>query len=157
MLVGAGFFGDEPLLPLTDAGKRMSPRRSKVALWNWHQQGQLNQSGRHVWLHVCRLPSGYHTSLEEVARHVRAVGSITMEAQVIGGSLHGTTVALSDTDDLVTAEDFADQLGGRVVPLHEVYEPARWIDKHGQPRTFLVFHADRQRCLEEALKMLEGE
>jgi hypothetical protein len=157
MLVGVGYFGAEPLLPLIDAGRQMTPRRSKVSLWNWHHHGQLNQSGQHVWLRVCKLPSGYHTSLEEITRHIRAVGSLTMQAQVIGGSLHGMTVELTDTDDLVTAEDFADQLEGRVVPLDEVYEPARWIDKFGKPRTFLVFHADRQRCLDEALKMLEGE
>jgi hypothetical protein len=157
MLVGVGHFQEERLLPLKDAGRAMSPARSRVSLWNWHRQGQLNQSGTHIFLRVCKLPSGYHTSLEEIARYLHAVGSVTVPAEVVGGSLHGLTLRVSDTDDLTTAEDFVSQLHGRVVPLDEVYKLIRYCDSRGQPRSFLVYFQDEQKCVEEVERLLRSE
>src|SRR5688500_16171032 len=99
MLVGAEHFQGEKLLTLAEAGRLMNPERSKITLWNWHKQGQLNQSGDHVFLRVCPLPGGCHTSLEEVSRHLRAVTGFTIDAQIVGGSLNGCKVQIPATDE----------------------------------------------------------
>ena len=139
MLVDAGYFRDEPLLPLLEACKGMNPPRTKQTLWAWHRQGNINASGDRVEFHVASLPSGFHTSREEIARHLRAITNMSIKAQVVGGTQHGMTLVMPDTDKVLTPEDFDGQLGGRIVPADECYEPLRFIDSRGKVRTFLVF------------------
>lgn len=156
MLVGAEYFQGEALLPLYEAAKKMNPPRSKVTLWTWHKQGHLNQSGTRVEFHVCPMSGGYHTSLEETGRFINAITSLTVKAEVVGGSLHGLTFLLPDTDEIQTAENLQDQINGRVVPMDECYIPTRFIDKFGKPRTFLVYQ-ELDGAREKVIQMLEGE
>lgn len=157
MEVEARYFGREPLLPLAEAAKRMSPRRTKTTLWNWHSQGFLNQSGRPVQLRVTRRLRTWCTSLEEIGRFLKAVTARTVAAVCIGGSLHGSLVHIADDDEELTSEDVADQLSGRIVPANETYVPTRFIDSHGKPRTFLIHKPDLEQGRGEAIKILQRE